>query len=162
MEMEMRLLFVALLGSVLMLGCVSAPRSFSNVDQMLDDFHKAAADSNEKKYFSYFTDKAVFLGTDAKERWTKEEFRKYVKPHFKKGKGWKYKKLIRHISIEEDGMIAWFDEKLFNKKYGECRGTGVLLRHGSQWKIAQYSLTIPIPNELTTEITKKIRKKRRR
>ena len=158
----MKFFLMMLVLPCLVLGCVSAPRSFSKVDKMLDEFHKAAADADEKKYFSFFTPKAVFLGTDPRERWTKEEFQKYARPHFKKGKGWKYKKLIRHISIEEQGMIAWFDEKLFNNKYGECRGSGVLVLQKGGWKIAQYNLTIPIPNELTKEITKKIRKKKRR
>lgn len=35
-----------------------------------------------------------------------------------------------------------------NEKYGECRGSGVLLREGGEWRIAQYNLTVPIPNDL--------------
>lgn len=39
---------------------------------------------------------------------------------------------------------------------GLCRGSGVLVRIGSAWKIAQYNLSIPIPNRLTKQLVKQI------
>lgn len=51
-----------------------------------------------------------------------------------------------------DGATAWFDELLSNDAYGTCRGSGVLLLTGSGWRIAQYNLSIPIPNDLAAEI----------
>ena len=45
------------------------------------------AASDEERYFAHFADDAVFMGTDATERWDKAAFRAYAHPHFAKGKG---------------------------------------------------------------------------
>ena len=42
---------------------------------------------------------------------------------------------------------------LWNDRYGVCRGTGVLLATEKGWRIAQYHLTFPIPNDLAKEFT---------
>ena len=59
--------------------------------------------------------------------------------------------------IAADGRTAWFDELLDNAKYGECRGSGILQRYGEEWKIEQYNLTIPMPNDLAAEFVARIR-----
>ncbi len=124
---------------------------------VLDAFHAAAAAANEEKYFSLLTPDAVFLGTDPTERWTREEFRKWAHPHFANGKGWTYKAKARWISFAPDRRVAWFDEALDNASLGTCRGSGVLLLQADgSWKIAQYNLSIPIPNALTDEIVGRI------
>ena len=56
-----------------------------------------------------------------------------------------------------EGETAWFDEMLWNEKYGTCRGTGVLVLTEQGWRIAQYHLTFPIPNELSAEFTSRIK-----
>ena len=61
-------------------------------------------------------------------------------------------------NFSEDKKTAWFDELLMNQSYGECRGTGVMVLENGAWKIAQYHLTIPIPNELAREVVSMIRK----
>jgi ketosteroid isomerase-like protein len=122
------------------------------VAAVLDTFHEAASRADGDLYFDLFADDAVFLGTDASERWTVDEFRAFAEPYFSTGRGWTYTKKDRHVFIAADGATAWFDELLWNDTYGTCRGTGVLLLVGSGWRIAQYNLTIPIPNELATEI----------
>ena len=48
-------------------GDVAAEKAIAAV---LDDWHAAAAAANEERYFSHFASGAVFLGTDATERWT--------------------------------------------------------------------------------------------
>ncbi len=126
------------------------------IGQVLDDFHKAASDADEPRYFGHMAEEAVFLGTDATERWDRKTFREYAHPHFAAGKGWTYVPRDRHIDIHGD--VAWFDELLDNAKYGECRGTGVLRKVGGTWKIVQYSLSIPIPNSVAGEVVKTIRK----
>lgn len=42
------------------------------VISMLDSFNIAAANADYKTYFNFFTDYAVFTGTDATERWDKK------------------------------------------------------------------------------------------
>ena len=101
---------------------------------------------------------AVFLGTDATERWTVEEFRRYSHPYFAKGKAWSFKAIERHVAFSADATVAWFDEKLDTPNLGPCRGSGVLVREKGAWKIAQYNLAVPIPNDLMKEIKDRIEK----
>jgi hypothetical protein len=127
------------------------------VESVLDDFHRAASEADGETYFALFVAEGVFLGTDATERWTVEEFRAYAKPHFDRGRGWTYTPLERHVSISDDGSTAWFDERLHNDGLGETRGSGVLIRRNGAWRVAQYNLTIPVPNELAGEVVERIR-----
>lgn len=127
------------------------------VDSTLDRFHRAASEADGDTYFGLFADDGVFLGTDATERWTVEEFRAYATPYFDQGRGWTYIPVERHVTISEEGSVAWFDERLENEGLGETRGSGVLVRRDGTWKVAQYNLTIPVPNELAGEVVRRIR-----
>jgi ketosteroid isomerase-like protein len=137
----------------------SAPTT-AGVSETLDSLHDAASKADGKRYFELFAPDAVFLGTDATERWPIDEFRTYAMKRFEAGTGWTYtlRPGARHVTVSDDGQVAWFDELLDNAKYGECRGTGVLKKIASQWKIAQYNLTIPIPNEIALDVVELIRK----
>jgi hypothetical protein len=126
------------------------------VNTVLDNWHKAAAEANEAKYFGYLAADAVFFGTDAAERWTQEEFRKYAKPFFDKGKAWSFKPTRRNVFLSKEGTVAWFDEMLDTPNLGPSRGTGVLVWDGSNWKIAQYHLCVPIPNDIFDKVKKMI------
>jgi hypothetical protein len=86
-----------------------------------------------------------------------DDFRSFVHSFFSRGEGWTYIPSSRSIAIAADGRTAWFDERLQNDSYGECRGTGVLQLQGEDWMIEQYNLTVPIPDELAPEILAKIR-----
>jgi ketosteroid isomerase-like protein len=130
-----------------------------DVGLVLDDFHDAASKADGPRYFGHFADDAVFLGTDATERWTLPEFKAFAKPYFEKGTGWTYTSRQRHINLTPDGRVAWFDELLDNAKLGECRGSGVLIRVGDGWKVAQYNLSIPIPNALAEQFAQTIAEK---
>ena len=123
---------------------------------VLDAWHAAAAAADEEKYFSCFTPDAVFLGTDASERWTRDEFRKWAHPYFAKGKAWSFRATARWISFAPDRIVAWFDEALETPNLGPCRGSGVLVATPAGWKIAQYNLSIPIPNDLADEFKRRI------
>jgi hypothetical protein len=127
------------------------------VSKLLDGFHLAASKADGQNYFGAFAPEGVFIGTDASERWTVEQFKAYAQPYFSKGKGWTYHSTGRNISISLTGDIAWFDELLENASYGTCRGTGVLRLIGKDWKITQYHLTIPVPNDLADTLVKMIR-----
>lgn len=124
----------------------------------LDQFHQAAAQHDFAKYFSLMTNDAVFIGTDASERWDVPAFKAYVKPRFDKGQGWTYRPQERHISFSPAQDVAWFDEMLDHAKYGRCRGTGVLIKDAQSktWKISQYHLTMPVPNELVEDFIKMV------
>jgi ketosteroid isomerase-like protein len=127
------------------------------VNAVVDAWHLAAEKSDEERYFSFFTDDAVFLGTDATERWPVAEFRKYTHDRFQKGTAWTIRAKVRRVSFSPDGKVAWFDEEVENKRWGVSRGSGVLVRLGRQWKIAQYNYCVPIPNDLLVKVVELIR-----
>ncbi|MBS2013368.1 MAG: nuclear transport factor 2 family protein [Deltaproteobacteria bacterium] len=123
----------------------------AEVARVLDDWHDAAARADEERYFGHFAEGGVFLGTDMTERWTVPAFRKYAHPHFAKGKAWTMRATRREITFV--GGAAWFDEDLDTARLGPARGSGVLVRDDAgRWKIAQYNLSIPIPNEKFGEV----------
>lgn len=148
------LCLLAIVGSSL--GCVastsapparSAPNE-SDVARVLDDWHDAAAHSDETRYFAHLTPDAIFIGTDATERWDVAAFRAYAHPRFAAGKGWVMHATSRHVSFAADGATAWFDEALDAKNLGAARGSGVLVRDaGGAWRIAHYVLSVTVPNE---------------
>jgi ketosteroid isomerase-like protein len=127
--------------------------SKANINATLDNWHKAAAEANYNDYFSLMADDAVFIGTDATENWNKTAFQAYAKPHFDKGKAWRFTALERHVYFDETGKTAWFDE-LLNTQMKICRGSGVLVKIGKEWKIKQYVLSMTIPNENSNEVIK--------
>lgn len=123
-------------------------REEQNISATLDDWHAAASDADEARYFAHFSEDAVFLGTDATERWTREEFQAYAHPHFERGHAWSFRSTRRDISISLENNFAWFDEDLETASLGPARGSGVLRRIGDgRWLITQYNLTITVPNE---------------
>jgi len=124
--------------------------------EILDEWHLAAARADAEMYFSLMAPGAVFLGTDATERWTKDEFRIWAEPYFKKGKAWTFKALKRQVSFSADGNTVWFDEELDTPNLGPARGSGVLVKQGKSWRIAQYNLSVPIPNPLMKQVQKEI------
>jgi len=157
----MRTMAVTLLcqGILATTGAVLAgDRAAEEVAQVLDDFHTAASDADGERYFGHLAPDAVYLGTDAGERWSADEFREYARPHFSAGRGWTYVAVQRHVRVSAGGDLAWFDEKLNNEKYGEVRGTGVLRKGDGVWKIVHYSLTFLVPNAAAADVVKRIRR----
>jgi hypothetical protein len=117
------------------------------INQTLDQWHKDVADSRFDDYFNAFTKDGVFVGTDAGEIWTVEEFKSFSKPYFDKKQTWDFKALKRNIYFSDDKRIAWFDE-ILDTWMGICRGSGVLIKDNkNNWKIAQYVLSVTIPND---------------
>jgi ketosteroid isomerase-like protein len=153
-----------LLGAVLLCGPLHGAESpgaanpgAREVDATLNRFHEAASKADGAAYFALFAPEGVFIGTDAAERWTVDQFKAYAMPYFSKGNGWTYVPRMRHVQLSPQGDVAWFDEILDNRAYGTCRGSGVLRRVGDTWLICQYHLTIPIPNGLAAKVVGMIR-----
>lgn len=137
---------------------ILAPQAQAQTDEkaavsaVLNALHEAASEADGERYFGLYTDDAIFLGTDATERWTLNDFKAYAKIPFEQGRGWTYHSTARNIYLSNDGNTAWFDETLTNDFLGDTRGSGVLVKTDDGWRIAQYNLTIPIPNELAREV----------
>lgn len=123
-----------------------------SINNVLEQWHSAAAEADFEQYFDLMTQDGVFIGTDATENWQNEDFREYSKPHFDNGKAWSFSTLERNIYTGGEGNIAWFDE-LLDTQMGICRGSGVLVKTNDGWKIRHYVLSIAIPNENVSEVT---------
>ncbi|ADV49143.1 hypothetical protein Celal_1843 [Cellulophaga algicola DSM 14237] len=115
------------------------------INQVMDAWHKAAADADFDAYFNLMTTDAVFIGTDATENWQNSSFKAFSKPYFDKGKAWSFSALERNVYVNETGDFAWFDE-LLDTQMKICRGSGVLKKINGEWKIAHYVLSIAVPN----------------
>ncbi|MEE9392393.1 MAG: nuclear transport factor 2 family protein [Planctomycetota bacterium] len=131
-----------------------SPRS--DIDDVLDDFHDAAAKGDTERYFAHFAAEAVFLGTDAGERWTKEAFLSFCKPHFKGTSAWIYVPLERNVATAQAGKLVTFDEILGHRKLGICRGSGTLIKREGKWLLLQYNLSFPVPNEIIGGVARQI------
>jgi ketosteroid isomerase-like protein len=133
------------------LGFSQNLKSTTEINLALDSWHKAATEANFDNYFQLLTDDAIFIGTDAKENWTKSQFMAYSKPYFDKGKAWSFTSLERNVYFSADGKTAWFDE-LLNTQMKLCRGSGVFVKVKNTWKLKHYVLSMTIPNDNTNEV----------
>lgn len=125
----------------------------AQIAKMLDDFNVAAANAEYEKYFNFFAEDGIFIGTDATENWDKKAFVVWAKPYFDKKRTWNFKAIERHIFLDKSGKVAWFDE-LLDTQMKICRGSGVLTKQGKDWKIQQYVLSMTIPNDNSDAVVK--------
>lgn len=159
----MRAMIVAGVALWLVAGCAVQRASWVEVDERgrvsaeIDAWHAAAASGDFGAYFGRMTRDAVFLGTDAGERWTRAEFEAFARPYFNGVEAWTYRPRDRRLMFSADGRTGWFDELLDHDRYGELRGTGVVRRdERGAWRIAHYSLTFTVPNEVAGRVVEVI------
>ena len=124
-----------------------------NINTLLDNWHKAAAEGNFNNYFNALSNESIFIGTDATENWDKKAFQDFAKPYFDKGKAWDFKPLQRNIFFSKDGKTAWFNE-LLDTWMKICQGSGVLVKENGVWKIKHYVLSVTVPNDNVNEVVK--------
>lgn len=152
-------LFSMMISIILLSACsnskiiIDEKKETAQINTMLDDFNRAAAKADFNAYFNFYTETAIFTGTDATERWDKKSFMVWAKPFFDRGRAWNFTALERHIYFDKSGKTAWFDE-LLNTQMKICRGSGVLVKQDDGWKLEQYILSTTIPNELMDSIIK--------
>ena len=139
-----------LLFSILILSSLSVfaqKGDNTKVNNFIDQWHQDAADVNREAYFDKIDDEGIFIGTDAGEIWTKQEFYDWAEPQFTNGgTAWDFKAISRNIYWGEKSDYVWFDE-LLSFSGGTLRGSGVLKKHKGGWKIMHYVLSLPVPNE---------------
>jgi hypothetical protein len=153
------LLLTGVIGILAPARASPADDAVAAISQTLDQLHAAAAKADGPTYFALFAPDAVFIGTDATERWPIAAFRDYATKRFSKGQGWTYVPRTRHVTVADIPChcVAWFDELLDNAAYGTSRGSGVLALTPAGWRIEQYVLTFPIPNDLAGDMTARIK-----
>ena len=144
---KLNLILIPLFIAFIISSCNNSGETIpGNLSENIDSWHKAAGSANATEFFGFMDSTCIYLGTDAGERWSKEEFHKFAKPYFDRGKAWDFDPFNRNIIYSEDKQLAWFDE-LLNTWMGVCRGSGVAIFDGENWKLLQYNLSVMIPNE---------------
>ncbi len=146
-------LFISCEGKEPITEKVDVAKETSDINNVLNTWHKNAAETNFEAYFTAMTNNSVFVGTDATEVWGLQEFKDFSKPYFDKGSAWSFNPIDRNVYIDEEGKIAWFDE-LLATWMGVCRGSGVLKKTNNVWKIEHYVLSLTVPNDNMNEVIK--------
>lgn len=118
-----------------------------DINKFLNNWHLAASKADENIFFSSMASNGIYIGTDATERWTRDEMQIWSKKYFDRGSAWDFKPIERKINFSSDRKTAWFNETL-NTWMGVCRGSGILIKSGESWKIQQYHLSVTVPNDL--------------
>ena len=124
--------------------------AFSNakeeVNTLMDNWHKAAATADEAVFFGSMTPDGIYIGTDAEERWGRDEMATWSKEYFEKDSAWDFTTLKRTVYLDADEELAWFEESL-DTWMGECRASGVVTKTTAGWKIKHYHLSVTVPND---------------
>lgn len=118
----------------------------ASLNAMIDNWHQAAAKADEDAFFGAMTPDGIYLGTDASERWLRDELRTWAAFAFERESAWNFTPSGRQLYFSHDGNYAWWEENL-DTWMGVCRGSGVARLTADGWKIAHYHLSVTIPND---------------
>lgn len=149
-------LVITAFAALIVVAC-SAPKAPApdvatvQIDTLLNRWHRAAAVADFNGYFGALDSLSVYIGTDAGEVWSKQQFMEYSKPYFDRGRAWDFKLLRRSVYFSKNCDMAWFNETL-DTWMGLCTASGVLEFNGNGWVIKHYLLSIAIPNEVVKEV----------
>ncbi len=116
------------------------------IDSMINQWHHAAAVADEETFFGSMTADGIYIGTDATERWLRDDLAGWSKKYFDGKAAWNFTPLSRNIRMAPGGQLAWFDE-LLDTWMGTCRSTGIVVWQENAWKIIHYHLSVAVPNE---------------
>jgi len=119
---------------------------------VIDEMTGALNEGDATKLDSLLSDRpgAIHLGTDPRERWTKQQLLTSITQAMSVGGS-----LVRaehdEFHVDVDGDVAWTEGtgRFLNEKGAQraFRMTGVLVREGGRWKVAQAHASIGVPNE---------------
>lgn len=116
------------------------------INELLDNWHQAAANADADTFFGGMAKDGIYLGTDASERWLRDELRSWAKAAFERETAWAFTPSDRSLYFGPANQVAWFEESL-DTWMGPCRGSGVLVKTEEGWKIKHYNLAVCVPNE---------------
>ena len=125
------------------------------VNAFIDEWHDDAAHAR-MAYFDKIARDGVYIGTDKTELWHKDEFKVWAKKYFERKSAWTFKLIKRNVYVGGDRHYIWFDE-LLDTTMGICRASGVIHKTASGFEIEHYQLSIAVPNDVTTPVTKIIK-----
>lgn len=125
--------------------------------RFVDAWHLAAATADEDVFFGSMAEDAIYLGTDASERWLRDELKSWSAEYFKRDKAWDFKPYDRQLYWSDNQRVVWFEEML-DTWMGTCRGSGVLVRDGDSWLLKHYDLAVMVPNDVIKDFIDLVKK----
>jgi hypothetical protein len=125
------------------------------VNVFVDEWHDDAAHAR-MAYFDKIAKDGVYIGTDKTELWHKDEFKVWAARFFERKSAWTFKAIRRNVYVSPDKHIIWFDE-LLDTAMGICQASGVIHKTASGYEIEHYHLSIAVPNDVATPVTRIIK-----
>lgn len=129
------------------------PSDLAQMNQVLNEWHTAAAHGDSTHYFAQMASDAVFLGTDAMERWTKPQMQRALSRAFDGKEAWTFIPHDRYYTPTGNPDVFHFDESL-KTWMGPCRGSGLLKKVDGKWKVYFYNLSNTVPNQVMNQYIK--------
>lgn len=128
-------------------GCrTSGAARTDSLHALVDAWHQAAARADADAFYGAMAPEAIYLGTDAGERWLRDELREWASFAFERESAWDFKPRQRRLYTSDDGLYAWWEE-LLDTWMGDCRGSGVATWRDGRWQILHYHLSVTVPND---------------
>ncbi len=135
-------------------NCITEmPDLQGDLNDFMNSWHKAAATADEDIFFGSMAKGGIYIGTDATERWERDEMKEWSKKYFDQDSAWDFATIDRTFYLSDDEETAWFEESL-DTWMGVCRGSGVLELTADGWKIRHYHLAVAVPNDNVDEYLK--------
>jgi hypothetical protein len=120
------------------------------VNAFVDGWHEDATNSRPA-FFDKIAKDGVYIGTDKKELWKRDEFKIWAKKAFERPTAWAFTPIRRNVYLSPDKSVIWFDE-LLNTQMGICQASGVLHKVGNSFEIDHYQLSIAVPNGISSKV----------
>lgn len=127
-------------------GCPEASSPTDSLHAFIDAWHHAAAVADEDTFFGSMADDGIYLGTDATERWLRDELRSWAGFAFERESAWAFKAYDRELYFTDNQTYAWWEEML-ETWMGPCRASGVAQFIDGRWQIKHYHLAVTVPND---------------
>lgn len=125
------------------------------VNAFVDQWHDDAAHAR-LAYFDKIASDGVYIGTDKTELWRRDEFKTWAKRQFERKSAWAFKATRRNVYFSPDKQFIWFDE-LLDTQMGVCQASGVIRKTANGFEIAHYQLSMAVPNDVGSQVTKLIK-----
>ncbi|MEM1215046.1 MAG: nuclear transport factor 2 family protein [Bacteroidota bacterium] len=128
-------------------GCLTSPVALRDtLNDFIDQWHHAAAVADEEIFFGAMAEDGIYLGTDATERWLRDELRTWAAFAFERESAWSFTAYDRQLYFTDNNTYAWWEEML-ETWMGPCRASGVAQWQDGRWQIKHYHLAVTVPNE---------------
>lgn len=145
-------LCLGLLAAPLSAHAATDPALTQQVNAFMDGWHDDAAHTR-MAYFDKIARDGVYIGTDRKELWTRDEFKAWSAKYFDAKSAWTFKATRRNVYASADRSLIWFDELLDTQNMGPCMASGVIRKTKDGFEIVHYQLSLAVPNEVVDQVT---------